>query len=385
LNILFLCWEYPPNGSGIGRYIAEMSKGLVEAGHRVVVLTSFAKDYPEEQDSDGVLVLRKYERRDLRSKRVAHLAVETARAYNIDWIEVPDHWGEGAELLRMKRRSPVAVKMHYNDVLRTPRYSQACYRWQKWMIDLACLRQWRSIGAEKFSLEHADLLLAPCQRILDEARHEGLTLPKRCAVVPNPIADIPSWRNQESSSPILLLVGRLDVGKGLPYVKPLLENLTIRYPDLRLQIAGGDSYARGLGSVRDWFIRQLGEMNRHVDLLGVLNPTELNEVYRRAWVVIVPSRWDTFPQVVLEAMIRAKPVVASPNGGMPEMLKGSLGKIAEPESESFASEVFNLLQSPDLRASVGISLREKALAEYSPSVIARLYISTLGRLQHSVG
>jgi glycosyltransferase involved in cell wall biosynthesis len=377
VTILFLCWEYPPNGSGIGRYVAEMTSALVEVGHKVIVLTSRASGFAEEEIIGPTLILRKYERTEIRSGRIARLAVEVARIHQADWIEVADHWGEGASLLGKQRRPAVVVKMHYNDVLKASRYAQAWYGWQRTMIDMACLRQWRSIRSERFSLERADFLLAPCQRALDEARHEGLRLPKRCAVVPNPIADIPNWRNQESCNPTLLLVGRLDIGKGLPYLKPLLEKLTVIYPDLRLQVAGGDSYARGLGSIRDWFIRQLGKMKRHVDLLDVLKPAELDEAYRGAWVVVVPSRWDTFPQVVLESMIRAKPVVASPNGGMPEMLEGTLAKIADPESELFANVVDELLQSSDLRSIVGRSLREKALAGYSPVAVANSYLSIL--------
>jgi glycosyltransferase involved in cell wall biosynthesis len=145
MNVLFFCWEYPPNGSGIGRYVGEMSSALSLAGHSVTVLTSRSAGLPEEDRISNVHVLRKFDRNELGSVRIARLAVDVARDCQADWIEVAEHWGEGTTLLKMRSRPPVVVKMHYNDVLKTPRYSQAWYSWQRLMIDLACLRQWKGL------------------------------------------------------------------------------------------------------------------------------------------------------------------------------------------------------------------------------------------------
>lgn len=373
MNILFLCWEYPPKGSGIGRYIAEMSAALAAGGHKVTVLTSTCTGLPEEDVCRNVQVLRKFDRSELRSGRVARLAVDVAKDFHADWIEVPDHWGEGAKLLKMQKRPPVVVKMHYNDVLKAPRYAQAWYPWQKRMIDLACWRQWRAISEERYSLAHADVLLAPCRRILDEAERQGVRLAQNRAMVPNPIR-CREWENEESATPTILLVGRLDVGKGLSYLRGILEKLVGDFPDLMLEIAGGDSYARGLGSVKQWFKSQLGTMVRHVRFLGVLGSEQMDAAYRRAWVVIVPSRWDTFPQVVLEAMARKKAIVASPHGGMPEMLAGTTCVVAEPASDAFAGAVSGLLAEKSARWETGESGRKKVSDVYLPERVARLYV-----------
>lgn len=374
MNILFFCWEYPPVGSGIGRYVAEMMSALREAGHGAMVLTSRAAGFPDCEPVAGGMILRLFERSEMRSMRVAQLAVEVARQHRIDWIETADHWGEGAALLRLHDRPPVVVKMHYNDVLKTPRYAQAWYPWQKMMINLACVRQWRSIRAERHSIEYADMLLAPCRRILDEAEQQGLALPGNRVVVPNPIRPLPDWINQESDTPTLLLAGRLDMGKGLPYLKGMLERLSIEFPSVKLEIAGGDSYARGLGSMRCWFERQLGSMLLHVRFLGVLDHMELDDAYRRAWVVLVPSRWDTFPQVVLEAMVRSKAIVASPFGGMPEMLVETSCVVADPATNVFAETVAGLLANPVRRQQAGVSACRRAATAYSPEHVAEKYI-----------
>jgi glycosyltransferase involved in cell wall biosynthesis len=358
-----------------------MSRALCGQGHEVAVLTSRSTGYPENADDDGVRVLRKFDRSALRSPRVAELALRAAREFGADWIEVADHWGEGATLLKCRDRPPVVVKMHYNDVLKVPRYAQAWYPWQRRMIDLACLRQWRSISGERYSLKHADVLLAPCQRILDEAERQGIVLAQRRAIVPNPIG-CGVWENEESKTPTILLVGRLDVGKGLPYLRGILEQLVGAYPDLIMEIAGGDNYARGVGSVKAWFERQLGPMISHVRFLGVLGQDELEAAYKRAWVVIVPSRWDTFPQVVLEAMSRKKAIVASPHGGMPEMLNETSCRIVDPASGDFADAVKTLIASSTLRVSAGQSAYDKVARVYSPDQVAALYIDRVTNCLH---
>jgi glycosyltransferase involved in cell wall biosynthesis len=352
-----------------------MSHAFREKGHFTVIVTSRAEGFSEQEEIEQGVILRLFDRKELRTIKVAKQTIEIAKRYCVDWIEGADHWGECATLLKVRPRPPVVVKMHYNDVLSMPRYSQAWYGWQRVMIDLACLRQWRSIRAERYSLEHADLLLAPCERILQEAKNQDVRLPHRIAVIPNPISSMNAWKNVEARHPTLLLIGRIDIGKGLPYVKSLLERLMPLFPDLILEIRGRDSYARGLGSVRDWFLKKLGPLHKHIRFLGFLNSEELNDAYSRAWVVIVPSRWDTFPQVVLEAMIRSKAIVASPHGGMPEMLSETDCVIADPAEFQFSKAVADFLVNPEKRQCAGESALKKARYAYNPNKIATDYIT----------
>jgi glycosyltransferase involved in cell wall biosynthesis len=172
----------------------------------------------------------------------------------------------------------------------------------------------------------------------------------------------------------LLLVGRIDMGKGVQFIPGIIRSLVRAVPDVRLEIAGGDSSARGLGSVREWLEGQLGPLASHVSFLGLLDPLALDEAYRRAWIVIAPSRWDTFPTAVLEAMVRGKAVVASPHGGMPEMLEGTGCIVASPSAPDFPEAVRALLADPVIRSRAGQTARARAEREYSPGVVTRRYV-----------
>lgn len=343
-------------------------------GHQTIIATSRGEGLPEEEALDGGRIYRLYDYDEIGKPAVAQRVLELARKHSVDLIEAIDHLGEAAELLKKNSRPPVLINCRYNDVVFHARYAQAWYAWQKWTIDLACLRDWRRLRRERFSIEHADLLAAPSIWMLDALKAQGLHLPDRTAVLPKPLHSLAGWSNAEASQPTLLLVGRVDIGKGVPYLRSLLARIARRFPDICLEIAGEDSYARFLGSMRAWTEKHLKEQRVRVRFLGQLGLRELDQAYRRAWVVISPARWDTSPTVLLEAMVRAKAVVASPFGGMAEYMGGAGEWIADPGEEKFADAVIALLSDSVSRREVGEKLKRRAEEEYSPAHAARQYV-----------
>lgn len=377
MNILFHCWEYPPQGSGIGRYIEEMSRALRSAGHFTVVVTSTCQGEPSIQAVDNGVVLRSYDREAIGSDDILNILRDACDRYRVDLIEAADHLGESAGFIRLTKRPPVLVKCHYNDVIDASRYAQACYAWQRLTIDIACLRDRRRLARERFSIEHADMLVAPSARMLRELRKDGLRLPDKVGVLPNPLAPVAPAAGAEASAPTLLLVGRLDMGKGIAFLPALMHSVQAAVPGVSLEIAGGDSYARFLGSSQAWLQHQFGDGAAAVRFLGLLSPPALDEAYRRAWAVIVPSQWDTFPTAVLEAMARGKAIVASPHGGMPEMLEGTACPIADPAGPEFAAAVIRLLRDPARRRTAGESARRRVGSSYAPATVVAQYLAFL--------
>lgn len=355
-----------------------MANALAECGHNVIVLTGQAKGKPEEETKNNVTILRKYNLNEAGSRRVLHLALHVIDRYSIDHIEGADYLGDCARLLTEKNRPPVLIKVHSCNILKAGHEAQIYYWWQRPLIKGALLRNWQLTLREKRSIERANLLTFPSQRILFELEQQRCRLPEKRIILPNPIKVTKPEVNTEASSPTILLVCRLDIGKGIQYIPHIVRQLVGEIPDLVVEIAGGDGYARGLGSMKSWLIKKSGNLARHLSFLGHLEKEELDYAYKRAWVIILPSRWDNFPTVVLEAMAHGKPVVASPHGGMPEMLAGTLSQIALPDSDLFPQAIARLLRSARLRKDVGDSMYEKAKTAYAPEVIAQAYIDFIG-------
>lgn len=355
-----------------------MSRALVAAGHRVMIATGKASGSPDMEEGPCGTIHRLYARNEIYAPAMTQRVLELARREQVDWIECADHLGEGARLMRCRKRPPVLLKAHSSNAIRVVRDSEILHDWQRLMIPLALARNGRQFMAERNSLRWADQVLVPSRRLAQELVQQGLRPTEELTVLPNPIT-LREGARQEAAVPTLLVVGRISVGKGIQYLPALMRALAVRFPDMRLEIAGADSYARGLGSLKQWLVGQMDGLRERVSFLGVLGPEELEAAYRRAWALILPSRWDNFPNAVLDAMAYGVPVVASPHGGMPEMLADTGCPIADPATPEFARQTETLLADAALRQRLGQAARARALAHYHPAKIAQEYVDVVSR------
>lgn len=378
MNVLFLTRHYPPHSAGVGNYVFQMARALQTAGHGVVVATAKVKGAQEEEATEAGCILRCFDEPEIGTHNLASRIIEISRTMRCDWIEGADHLGECAELLQRKKRPPVVIKSHSSNAVRVLRRSEAFYRWQHITQGLALLRAWKQCRREYQCLVRADALLAPSTRLMEELEAQFGRLPERRAVIPNPMmVESCVKRHEEAPTPTLLFAGRLSMGKGIASLPGILAATQKVFPEVRLRVAGPDGYARGLGSLKRWMERRFGVLNDIVDWLGELSAEQLKTQYRQAWVTLVPSRWDNFPNTVLEAMSLARPVAASPHGGMPEMLEGTTNAVALPESPEYISWIVRALSDKEFRRVAGESGRAKLVHCYAPGKIARKYIETL--------
>ncbi|WP_059010425.1 glycosyltransferase family 4 protein [Streptomyces specialis] len=105
--------------------------------------------------------------------------------------------------------------------------------------------------------------------------------------------------------------------KGLPdllhAVRALARTTT---PGVRLEVVGAGSSAAGYQSLA----RRLG-LADHVTFTGRLAGGELAAAYRRARVLALPTHYDSFPSVLVEAMASGRPVVTTRVGGIPSLVE----------------------------------------------------------------
>jgi glycosyltransferase involved in cell wall biosynthesis len=373
MKVLFHYTGYSPSGSGIGGYMKQMGRALRGQGHESFVVTSRGVNLPEEEETDAGVVYRIYDSNDAGKETVADKVLAVATRHGVDLIEGADHLGECAPIIRRKKRPPVLIKYHNCDAISIVKKAGVYYGWQKWLIAAALLRKRRQMAFEKDCIQMADIACSPSQKLIDEIRLQGLTMPRHLAVIPNPIMPVSRGLVPETGVPRILFVGSIDLRKGIEFLPDIIASVCSRFPEALLEIAGNDSFARGLGSMRAWLSSRLGDSIAHVRFLGNLDEWDLDAAYRRAWVVVAPSRWDNFPGSVLEAMIRGKAIVSSHNGGMPEMLEGTSCVIEDPSKGIFVDRVIAFLSDSRSRNLAGESARQKALKDYSPETIVRRY------------
>jgi glycosyltransferase involved in cell wall biosynthesis len=145
--------------------------------------------------------------------------------------------------------------------------------------------------------------------------------------------------------PVVLCVGNL-----LPVKDHALAIETVAgLPDVTLLIAGEGPERSRLEA----FANTAG-LGHRLRLLGNRSQAELVELYAAADVLLLPSRSEGMPNVVLEALACGLPVVATAVGGVPEVLPDPAAGRVVPERtpEALRAAVSAVLASPPSRASV---------------------------------
>lgn len=96
--------------------------------------------------------------------------------------------------------------------------------------------------------------------------------------------------------------------------------------------------------------------------------SDMAAIYGEIDVLVLPTRRDAFPRVVMEAMCHGIPVVATRVDGVPEMVAdGETGFLVEPEHiAGFAEATARLLRDEALRRRMGAAGRERARQVFSP-------------------
>ena len=156
--------------------------------------------------------------------------------------------------------------------------------------------------------------------------------------------------------PRLLCVGRLIPIKGHLVLLRAFALAVQEVPDLELRIAGRGPLDPALRSIVDEF-----GLGSKVQLLGQVSP--IQRAIEDVGVVVMPSLGEGFGMVALEAMERARPVIASAVGGLVDIVRdGQTGILVPPgEVEPLARAIVELAIDPARAADLGAAGREHAL------------------------
>jgi glycosyltransferase involved in cell wall biosynthesis len=178
--------------------------------------------------------------------------------------------------------------------------------------------------------------------------------------------------------PRLLCVGRLIPIKGHLVLFRALALARAAVPDVTLDIAGRGSLEPALKS----YAHELG-LSDAVRFLGFVSP--VRRAMEASAIVVVPSLGEGFGMVALEAMERARPVIASAVGGLPEIVAdGETGLVVPPADAGALADAIVALAGDLSRASaMGSAGHERALSEFTPercaARIEELYVGAVGR------
>lgn len=181
---------------------------------------------------------------------------------------------------------------------------------------------------------------------------------KKMEVIYHGIADRPSearraWPGDDRKVRILF-VGRLDHQKGFDVALRLIDELPHQF---HLYVAGANVLRH---RTRGW-----AEMAGRVHHLGWLSRHDLNRYYKAADYVLMPSRWEGFGLVAIEAMKNGVPVISSDRGALPEInVDGETGYVFD--IDNLASVVARLVATDEAsRRRLGEQARRRYLRTFT--------------------
>lgn len=213
------------------------------------------------------------------------------------------------------------------------------------------------------------------------ARHLARDLriaPSRIVTVPNGVrppqvlGTVPTLREQlalDLDDRLVVAVGNLYPVKGHVHLLEALALLATRHPNLHVAIAGrGDLETTLRARARELHV------DHRFHLLGLRS--DVGDVLAAADVFALPSLSEGVPLALLEAMLSARPVVASAVGEVPAVLgEAGAGLLVSPgDARGLANALDTLLADPATARRMGNAARTRALESYSFDAMLNRYL-----------
>ena len=380
MKVAQLATRYPPGPGGVERHVAELSVHLGVRGHRVDVFTSeLYREFPWQRLPGSVSREEHVSFGDVHRLPVwslpgaAHYtffrglpaALERARPDVVHAHTYGTHQVTVAARLRRRAGPPFVVTAHYHP---------------PWSIEGGW---WRRRLRAFYDRLLAGPTLAGASRLVVQTREEerlvrelGVPLPPLTIVPPgySPLPAPPEAPNAFARAygvdgPFLLFVGRLASNKGLLRLVEAFAPLARRDPRATLVLVGEDG---GMGAAVDRKVGELDLKGRARRLGHVADERLLAAAYREARALVLPSDYEAFGLVLLEAMAQGTPVVASSVGGIPELVEdGRTGLLVAPGSTAALAEALaRLWDDRELGRSLGEAGRTTVVPRYTWEAVA---------------
>jgi glycosyltransferase involved in cell wall biosynthesis len=350
---LLISREYPPASylpGGIGTYLCQITRLLAESGDTVHViahrwtgaprareeaiggrLVVHRVDLAREGDAKGRALIASPFPAQAFSWQAALLAEHLIDREGVDVIEAQE-WEAPLYFLQLRRalglgparRPPCVVHLH------SP--SEQIFAANDWDTSVADYQP--AIAQEAYSIAAADALICPSRYVGEQAIARYHIDPARLTVIRYPLGDAArvSRTAETWSSGSICYIGRLELRKGVVELADAIKAIADEHPSLRIDLVGRDTPFDAIGgrTAGDEVRARLPQRVRHrVRFHGHRDRDGLRDVLSKSWAAVVPSRWDNLPYSCIESMASGLPVVATPTGGMRELIEdGRSGWIA---------------------------------------------------------
>jgi glycogen(starch) synthase len=330
-RVLLLSWEYPPViEGGLARHVRKLAESLAGQGAQVDVLTRGLARRPE-QGAGAV-----EERGGVRIHRVPEPSWPRELDRFVAWVElmnedmliagqrlaeeVPYDVIHGHDWLVERVAATLSDRLGVPYV--TTIHATEHGRHQGWVQDEP---QAHIHGVERRMAHRADALIVCSHYMRGHVADIFDVDEQRITVIPNgidpselrPVGDLEALRAEfaRPDERLVLLVGRLVYEKGFQLALDALPGVIEEVGNVRFLVAGSGTHEAELKAQA----ARLG-LERHGRFLGWIGDDALHSLYRIADLCVVPSIYEPFGLVALEAMASGCPCIVADTGGLCEVV-----------------------------------------------------------------
>lgn len=371
-------WEYPPVViGGLGRHVHHLATALAADGHDVVVLsrrpmgTDPASHPSTDEIGEGVRVIAAAEDphefdfgTDMMAWTLAmgHAMIRAGLTRLGDWTPEVVHAHDW-----LVAHPGVALAEYFDVPLVSTIHATEAGRHSGW-VSGPLSRQVHA--AESWLAHESDALIACSDSMAAEiAELFGPGLPQ-ITVVPNGI-DSSRWsfaqRQVHPGPPELLYFGRLEYEKGVHDAIAALPRIRRRHPGTTLTVAGD-------GTQQDWLVEvaRKHKVLKCVHFTGRADHDKLLALLHRTDAAVLPSRYEPFGIVALEASAAGAPLVVTDVGGLGEaVIDGETGLSCPPgDVAALAAAVIAVLDDPAAAQRRAVAARARLTADFDWHTVA---------------
>ncbi len=186
----------------------------------------------------------------------------------------------------------------------------------------------------------------------------------------------------------IFTTGRFEWTKGFDLLVRAFPYVVMEHSDVYLIVGGGSLKPTHIEKqVREeiWRIAREGKVEKNIIQTGRIPNEELPTYYAKSALTVLPSRYDLFGMVAIEALACGRPVVVSKYAGAHRMI-GRYGLIADPfDEEDLASKILWLLDHPEKANKMGIEGRKFVEKNMSWEALAKKLLSIYRSFLESEG
>lgn len=382
MKIAFLSYEYPPEtgGGGIGTYLAQMVDFLPKFGHKPVVFCGTKKDTPFWENKFVYRIpsksISEYNQVLLYYFHSIHTEI------HFDICEGTDFGACGIEILRKMPQIPFIVRAHTAHFLIDQFLFQLLKGWAKWRFIFGGLKRLQiprlptlpkenNYLDEKEIIKNCDLLLSPSHSL--GLMYKNINWNLTYTYLPylyNPQKEILEINQNIKKDNALNIVfyGRLEIRKGVLEIAEAIPKVLKKYPKTKFYFIGKSANSPKSGvDMKSYLQNKLANYLENVSFQDAFQASEIASILTLGDIFLIPSRYDNSPLVCYETMAAGKPVIATNNGGMAELIEdGISGLLVNPKNvKQLIQKTIALIENNDLRLSLGKNARNRILSTYN--------------------